>query len=170
MRIAKIEASSDIVIVEGAGGIMTPINWASTRSHQKDNADLARALNLDIAIVIANRAECINSAMLTIHYAKSRGLGFVGMILNDIDATNSPTTETNQAIVAQDDRGSVVGPHPLQATGASRNHRRPPNGALGPPSRITGLPLAQSSGYFVNPMAGQLDLALGPPRATLPRR
>ena len=28
------------------------------------------------------------------------------------------------------------------------------------------LPLAESSGYFVNPMAGQLDLALGPPRAT----
>jgi dethiobiotin synthetase len=85
------------VIVEGAGGIMTPINWASPLSGQKDNADLARALNLDIAIVIGNRIGCLNAAMLTIQYAKSRGVGIIGMILNDIDAATSPATENNEA-------------------------------------------------------------------------
>jgi len=93
----KIQTSSDIVIVEGTGGIMTPINWASSLSRHTDNTDLARALNLDIVIAIENRAGCLNSAMLAIQYAKSRGLGIIGLILNDTDAATSLATESNEA-------------------------------------------------------------------------
>ena len=93
----KIEARSEIVIVEGAGGIMTPINWGSPLSRQKDNADLSRALNLDIAIVIGNRVGCLNIAMLTIQYAQSRGLGIIGLVLNDTDAATPQASESNEA-------------------------------------------------------------------------
>ncbi|HXN85418.1 MAG TPA: dethiobiotin synthase [Candidatus Binataceae bacterium] len=94
---SKIKTLSDLVIVEGAGGIMTPINWALVGGRCTDNADLARSLNLDIVIVIGNRVGCFNTAALTIHYAKSRGLGIIGLILNDTDATTSPATESNEA-------------------------------------------------------------------------
>jgi dethiobiotin synthetase len=93
----KIEIQSHIMIVEGAGGIMTPINWATSLSRYLDNIDLARALNLDIVIVIGNRIGCLSPAMLTAQYAKSRGLGIIGMILNDTDAPASLATETNEA-------------------------------------------------------------------------
>ena len=76
---------------------MTPINWASSLSRHTDNTDLARALNLDIVIAIENRAGCLNSAMLAIQYAKSRGLGIIGLILNDTDAATSLATESNEA-------------------------------------------------------------------------
>jgi dethiobiotin synthetase len=85
----KIAARSDFVIVEGSGGIATPIAW------EKDCCDLARALNLDLAMVAATRAGCLNAAMLTIHRAHSRGVGIVGVILNDVDGAPSAAAETN---------------------------------------------------------------------------
>jgi dethiobiotin synthetase len=91
-----IAARSDFVIVEGVGGIATPIAWSTAHSRAKDSIDLARALNLDIVIVAANRPGCLNLSLLTIHHAQSRGVGIVGMILNDVDATASPAAETNQ--------------------------------------------------------------------------
>jgi dethiobiotin synthetase len=87
----KIAARSDFMIVEGFGGIATPIAWDA------DSTDLARMLNLDIAIVAANRPGCLNAARLTIAHARNRGLGIVGVILNDVDATPSPVAEANQA-------------------------------------------------------------------------
>ena len=85
----KIAARSDFAIVEGSGGLATPIRWG------KDSTDLARTLNLDLAIVAANRPGCLNASMLTIHRARSRGLGIVGVILNDVDAASSQAAETN---------------------------------------------------------------------------
>jgi dethiobiotin synthetase len=92
----KIAAGSDLVIVEGIGGIATPIAWRAVHSRAKDSTDLARALNVDIVIVAANRPGCLNASMLTIHHAQSRGLGIVGVILNDADAIASPASETNR--------------------------------------------------------------------------
>jgi dethiobiotin synthetase len=86
----RIAARSDFVIVESIGGLATPLAWGT------DSADLARRLNLDLAIVAANRPGCLNASMLTIHHARSRGVGIVGVILNDLDATSSPASETNQ--------------------------------------------------------------------------
>ncbi len=85
----KIAARSDFVIVEGSGGLATPIAWG------KDSTDLARTLNLDIVIVAANRPGCLNASMLTIHRARSRALGIIGVILNDVDAASSRAAETD---------------------------------------------------------------------------
>ncbi len=85
----KIAADSDFVIVEGSGGLATPIAWG------KDCTDLARVLNLEIAIVAANRPGSLNASMLTIHRARSRGLGIIGLILNDVDAASSQAADTN---------------------------------------------------------------------------
>jgi dethiobiotin synthetase len=88
----KIAARSDLVIVEGVGGLATPIAW---QSRWKDSTDLARALNVDIVIVAKNGAGCLNASMLTIHHARSRGVAIVGVILNDVDALTSPAFDTN---------------------------------------------------------------------------
>jgi len=92
----KIAARSNFVIVEGVGAVATPIAWGSAHSRPKDSTDLARALNLDFVIVTANRPGCLSAARLAIHYAQSRGVGIVGVILNDTDATASQAAETNR--------------------------------------------------------------------------
>lgn len=92
----RIAARSDLVIVEGLGGIATPIAWEGQPARVKDSTDLARGLNLDIVIVAANRPDCINASRLTIHYTRSRGLGIIGVILNDADDFAHPARETNE--------------------------------------------------------------------------
>jgi dethiobiotin synthetase len=91
----KINARSDFVIVEGIGGLATPIGWSTPRLRPKDSTDLARALNVDVVVVAANRAGCLNASILTVHHARSRGVDVVGIILNDADASSAPAAETN---------------------------------------------------------------------------
>jgi dethiobiotin synthetase len=91
----KIAARSDLTIVEGPGGLATPFVWGASGAPPKDSTDLARALNLDVVIVVANRAECLNATRLTISHAESRGVGIIGVILNDVSAAASPPAGAN---------------------------------------------------------------------------
>lgn len=75
----RIASQSDFMIVEGFGGIASPIAY----DRVTDSTDLARALNLDVLIVADNRAGCIGDARLAIAHAQSRGLAVAGIILND---------------------------------------------------------------------------------------
>ncbi len=85
----RICAASDIVLVEGAGGITVPLTW------RFDFADLAAALNLELIVVIANRLGCLNATLLTLHYAASKGLRIAGWILNDVEPATSPAALSN---------------------------------------------------------------------------
>jgi dethiobiotin synthetase len=84
ISIAKIERSFkilskrfDIVIVEGTGGALVPIN-------NKDLiVDIARRLKLPVLIVVDNRVGAINHAMLTIEAIKKRRMKIIGLIFNN---------------------------------------------------------------------------------------
>lgn len=91
----EISAASDIVLVEGAGGLAVPLTW------QADFADLAAKLGLELIIVIANRLGCLNAAMLTFRYAASKGLRMAGWILNDVEPASSPAALSNAASLAR---------------------------------------------------------------------
>lgn len=86
-----IHDGGGVVIVEGAGGIAVPIEW------QRDFADLACLLDLEVVVVIGNRLGCLNAAVLTLKYAASRGLKIAGYILNDVEPAESPAARTNEA-------------------------------------------------------------------------
>lgn len=89
-----IRDASGVAIVEGAGGIAVPIRW------QRDFADLARLLDLEVVVVIGNRLGCLNAAVLTLKYAESRGLRIAGYILNDVEPARSPAAQTNESSLA----------------------------------------------------------------------
>jgi len=88
---SEIAAASDIVLVEGAGGLAVPITW------DRNYADLARELDLGIVLVVANRLGCLNSTLLTLDYAARRELRVKGFILNQAQQDNSPAVATNAA-------------------------------------------------------------------------
>lgn len=72
------QATSDIVLAEGAGGLMSPL------SEDDYNADLAADLGLPLLIVAANELGVINATLQTILAARSVApkLPIAGVILN----------------------------------------------------------------------------------------
>lgn len=75
----SLSSQADIVIVEGAGGFLVPLNA------RKTGADLARALNLPVILVVGMRLGCLNHALLTAQAIHVCGLPFAGWVANCID-------------------------------------------------------------------------------------
>jgi dethiobiotin synthase len=64
------------LVVEGAGGLLVPLNRTETM------ADLAAAFGLPIVVVWRYYLGSINHTLLTLEAAKARGLNIAGLILN----------------------------------------------------------------------------------------
>ena len=92
---AALSARADAVVVEGAGGFRVPLDV------QLDTADLARALDLPIILVVGMRLGCLNHALLTAEAITHRGLKWAGWVANILDP-DMPALEEN--IVALETR------------------------------------------------------------------
>jgi dethiobiotin synthetase len=75
----SISQNRDVVIVEGAGGLLTPIS----RDHAFDT--LFARWRLGVLIVAANRLGAINHTRLTTQAAETAGLKVRAVVLNDAD-------------------------------------------------------------------------------------
>ena len=75
----QLASMADIVIVEGAGGFLVPLN------HRQSMADLAAALDIPVILVVGMKLGCINHAMLTMEAIKARQLDLHGWIANQIE-------------------------------------------------------------------------------------
>lgn len=75
----QLSTLADVVIVEGAGGFLVPLNQTQTL------ADLAVQLKLPIILVVGMKLGCINHALLTVEAIKVRGLTLAGWVANQID-------------------------------------------------------------------------------------
>lgn len=73
---AQLEKCTEQVIVEGAGGLMTPLN------NEETFVDLAQQLEMDIVLVIAIRLGCINHALLTKQVIQANKIHFAGWVAN----------------------------------------------------------------------------------------
>lgn len=91
----EINAASDVMIVEDAGGLAAPIDW------RHNYADLAHALGLELILVAADRAGFINQAVLTLDYASRRAIPIRGFILNALDREASATVQRHAELLAR---------------------------------------------------------------------
>ncbi|MDO8826646.1 dethiobiotin synthase [Methylophaga sp.] len=76
-QFALIKHQADVVVVEGAGGWLVPLN------EQQTIADLAQALKLPVVLVVAIKLGCINHALLTVQAITASGLTLKGWVAND---------------------------------------------------------------------------------------
>ena len=76
---STITGRHDVTLVEGAGGILSPI------TNKMNNADLARLLGLSVIIVVPSRLGAVNQAMLAIEAARSRRLEIGAVVLNNMN-------------------------------------------------------------------------------------
>jgi len=74
---AAMQRHADAFVVEGAGGWLVPLNDNQTI------ADLAKALNLPVVLVVSIKLGCINHALLTVQAIADSGLSLAGWVAND---------------------------------------------------------------------------------------
>jgi dethiobiotin synthetase len=89
-----LAAQADVVIVEGAGGFLVPLN------DTQDGGDLARALGLPVILVVGIRLGCLNHALLTVEAIAARGLMLAGWVANVVDR-NMVMLDENIATLSQ---------------------------------------------------------------------
>lgn len=75
----ELSKLADIVIVEGAGGFLVPIN------HQETFADLVKAINIPVVLVVGIKLGCINHALLTVEAIKARNCELRAWVANPIE-------------------------------------------------------------------------------------
>jgi len=76
---AELAADHDVVVVEGAGGLLVPLDESNTI------ADLARRLNAPVVLVVGLRLGCLNHALLTAEAIANRGLHLAGWTGSAVD-------------------------------------------------------------------------------------
>ncbi|MEO1767008.1 dethiobiotin synthase [Thiobacter aerophilum] len=78
-RFRELAARADLVVVEGAGGFLVPLDDETTL------ADLALRLALPVVLVVGMRLGCLNHTLLTAEAIARRGLRLAGWVANRID-------------------------------------------------------------------------------------
>lgn len=77
----RLAAANDVMIVEGAGGLMVPLVGGLLV------ADLVRELNLPLLVVARPNLGTINHTVLTCYAAQQMGLSVAGVIVNNLPAS-----------------------------------------------------------------------------------
>jgi dethiobiotin synthetase len=70
---------ADRIVVEGAGGLMVPLDQG------RDFRDLATMLSLPVVLVVGMRLGCLNHALLTQEALAARGIRLAGWVANTLD-------------------------------------------------------------------------------------
>lgn len=112
----KIAAASDLVLAEGAGGLLAPVygNYFC--------ADLVRDLGLPLLIVARAGLGTVNHSLLTLEAALARGIRVAAIVLNEnTPHTGDPSYECNGRLLRDLAPVPVVGPLPFADKNAEGN-------------------------------------------------
>jgi dethiobiotin synthetase len=75
----RLRDASDVVIVEGAGGFLVPLDEI------RDMSAIPKKLDLPVVLVVGMKLGCLNHALLTCEAIASRNLHLAGWIANVIE-------------------------------------------------------------------------------------
>ncbi len=89
---SKIQQQAEVVIVEGAGG------WLAPLSEQYDIADLAKAMDIPVVLVVAIKLGCINHARLSFEAIQSAAVPCVGWLAMCVDPEMQMQKENIQTL------------------------------------------------------------------------
>jgi dethiobiotin synthetase len=88
----ELQEMADVIIVEGVGGFMVPLN------DQHDGTDLARMLGLPVIMVVGLRLGCLNHALMTAQTIRANKLLLSGWIANGTDPEMLAKKDNIQAL------------------------------------------------------------------------
>jgi dethiobiotin synthetase len=93
LKIERFADQADYAIIEGTGGLLTPITW------EWNMAEVARSLGAAALIVGADRLGTINSTLLTLSAIELAGLPCLGVILTSPEKPDASAGLNAAAIV-----------------------------------------------------------------------
>jgi dethiobiotin synthetase len=93
--IARRAAAADVLLVEGAGGLLVPVAGRATW------ADVAARCGLPLLVVAANRLGTINHCALTARVAAAAGMTVRGIVLSQAAPETDPSAATNADAVRE---------------------------------------------------------------------
>src|ERR1700751_5886595 len=91
----ELAAKFDLVLVEGAGGLLVPI------LRDYNFRDLAVDLNLEVILVAPNRLGVISHVLLSAESIANASLRMALLILNELDPESTLATQTNPSILEE---------------------------------------------------------------------
>ncbi len=94
-RYEDLRSRHDLVVVEGAGGLLVPF------SDGVDMAGLAALLDLPVIIVARPGLGTLNHTLLTVEAAHRRGLSVLGVVLSGMPEEPGPAALTNPGALAR---------------------------------------------------------------------
>jgi dethiobiotin synthetase len=110
---AALSEASDVVLVEGAGGLLVPL------TERESFADLAARLSLALVVVIVSRLGALNQTLLTLECARRRGLAVAGYVWNHLSAERDLSQRLNGEALARLTEVPCIGELPFLPQAAS---------------------------------------------------
>jgi dethiobiotin synthetase len=108
---ARLRARRDFLVVEGAGGLLVPIDAKLTM------ADLAQRMGLPLLVVARAALGTINHTRLTLAAARARGLTLAGVVISYSGGVLSAADEANLAELRGELGAALIGEIPPLAAG-----------------------------------------------------
>lgn len=109
---ARLRERHDFLVVEGAGGLLVPLDTEHCM------ADLARRFGLPLLLVARAALGTINHTRLTLEAARARGLEIAGLVVCHADGVLSAADAANLAELRERERALWVGEIPPLAPDA----------------------------------------------------
>ena len=75
-RIRKLSETADIVLIEGAGGLLSPLSWDDTAR------DLALRLDANVIVVASDRLGTLNHILLTLEVLEKSDVPVLGVVFS----------------------------------------------------------------------------------------
>ncbi len=110
-----VSAEADYVVIEGAGGLMSPL------ADDLLNSDLARQIGAKVIIVASNRLGTIHQVLSTVTAAAALQLSVAGIVLNQTEPVADDAAIENAAAISRFTRVPILGTISYAAT-TSRIH------------------------------------------------
>ena len=112
VELAKVKADFDaacarheFVFAEGSGGIICPIRYDDQKIFL---VDIMKTLDLPLVIVTTAALGSINACVLTVEFARSRGLDVRGLIVNRYGSSGNQEMEDDNIRMMQDLTGLEI--------------------------------------------------------------
>ncbi len=118
LLIKEMAKKGDILIVEGAGGVFSPISF------EFDWLDVVKSVNGNVVIVIGNKLGAINHAILTENAIIQRKIKIKGWLLNNFTKKRDLAQKTNLFLLKEFMKSPFLGEIPFLKSPPSRNFCR----------------------------------------------
>jgi dethiobiotin synthetase len=101
-RLRSLATPETLLIVEGTGGLLSPLTW------QDNHLDLAHSLDARVLLVAADRFGTISHTLMALRVLRAEKIPVLGIVLNQVEAPDESSRTNAMAIQRLAEQTPVV--------------------------------------------------------------